>query len=219
MIAAFIRLLLVFVVIVFALACIEKKTDAIVEKIALKNVCRSENDERVATIKGYLWLQDKVSCRGSECQLALRSERYGGDKIDVQIRIGDKPGQMERLPNEYSNSDLKLYTTTGIAKDQDLVELTGKIWFSDFLSSTQCRVEVNSATSVIAASPQPSKLPYVFNGMSGSRESHRFRLFENNMPITKMTQVGSLHLCHPRDPFSYREIKRRDFLRRAHCLQ
>ena len=25
--------------------------------------------------------------------------------------------------------------------------------------------------------------------MTGSRESHRFRLFENNMPITKMTQV------------------------------
>jgi hypothetical protein len=66
---------------------------------------------------------------------------------------------MERLPNEYSNSDLKLYTTTGIAKDQDLVELTGKIWFSDFLSPTQCWVKVNSATSVIAASPQPSILP------------------------------------------------------------
>ena len=159
MIAAFIRLLLVFVVIVFALACIEKKTDAIVEKIALKNVCRSENDERVATIKGYLWLPDKVSCRGSECQLALRSERYGGDKIDVQIRIGDKRGQMGRLPNEYSNSDLKLYTTTGIAKDQDLVELTGKIWFSDFLSHTQCLVEVNSATRVIATSTQQSIVP------------------------------------------------------------
>jgi len=96
MIAAFITFLLVFVVIVFALACIEKKTDAIVEKIALKNVCRSENDERLVTIKGYLWLPHKVSCRGSECQLALRSERYGGDKIDVQIRIGDKPGQKWR---------------------------------------------------------------------------------------------------------------------------
>ena len=66
---------------------------------------------------------------------------------------------MERLPNEYSNSDLKLYTRTGIAKDQDLVELTGKYGSLISLAPHNAGLRSNSATRVIATSTQQSIVP------------------------------------------------------------
>ncbi|MCC7306883.1 MAG: hypothetical protein IT173_04910 [Acidobacteria bacterium] len=152
-----IRLLLVMVI--FDAACI-RKTDIMIEPIAFENVCGSESDGKTAAVKGYLWLPDKVSCRGSKCELELRSSRFGGDKIGIQVQIGDRPGQMERLHGDYSYADLKLHTTTGVAGNEALVELTGKIWFSDLLGAHQCWIEVDSATSVMAVgTPQLKEDP------------------------------------------------------------
>jgi hypothetical protein len=94
MIATISKFLFVFAACMFGLACIEKKADATFEPVAFENVCRAESDGKFVSIKGYLALPPTVSCRGSECQLELRSTQYGGEKIGIEIYVGNRPGQM-----------------------------------------------------------------------------------------------------------------------------
>lgn len=132
-------------------ACVTA-ADRTAEPIEVSDVCKKESSGKFVTLKGYLSLPTTVSCRGQECVIALTSKPYGGAKVALGMKIGDAAGQMDRLPDRYSWSDLKVHTTTGTAGENDLVEVTGKIWYSDFLG-TQCRVDINSASTISGKGP------------------------------------------------------------------
>ena len=151
-----IKLVLVFAAGLLGLTCIENKAPAIVEPIEVENVCRTESDGKIVAVKGYLTLPKEVFCRRGECSLELRSKLYGGERIGIKVQVGNDPGQIDQLHSDYSNADLKLHTTTMIAGNGDLVELTGKIWFSEFLDR-QCWIEVSSARKDIPANHAANK--------------------------------------------------------------
>ena len=102
------------------------------KKVTLNDIC-SQNEEiqlehgDKICFEAYLSLPEFVLI-GQSCEVYAYSNENSPDKrIKFSIIVGEKPNQIHRLDERYSNSDLKILTNNGeIVGFFEKVILTGK---------------------------------------------------------------------------------------------
>jgi len=112
-------------------ACDEKPT--VGAPVTLTNVCDRSNDGKRVAVEGYLSLPSSFT-EGLTSESAPVVIRGGipesGDVTFVWIGYGSGPNSMEKVPDTYSQRDLKVYTMDGAAVGyRDKVRVSGTVAF------------------------------------------------------------------------------------------
>jgi hypothetical protein len=99
----------------------------------LANVCDRENDGKRVALDGYLSLPSSYteSASSQSAPVVIRGAlAQSGDVTFVWIPYGSGPNAMEKVPDEYSQTDLKVYATDGGAIGyKDHVRVSGTVAF------------------------------------------------------------------------------------------
>ncbi|MBN1618763.1 hypothetical protein JW887_05495 [Candidatus Dojkabacteria bacterium] len=85
-------------------------------KIDTGDFCNSKYDDELVAMDGYVELPYFLYC-GSECDLYIVDElgTNSGDGVNAYFLVGDQPGYMEELPDNYLEEDLVVYDIDGNA--------------------------------------------------------------------------------------------------------
>jgi hypothetical protein len=85
--------------------------------IAFTNACQKENDNLYISVEGYLSTGTSLLCSSRDgtraCGLELLDSLDGKNKISVYLEEGTGNSQMEALPKNYSNENLKVHDING----------------------------------------------------------------------------------------------------------
>src|SRR5689334_22977889 len=107
----------VFVVAAFAgaaLACGGGVQDAV--EVDFADICAE--DDRWVTSEGVLTLGDEVNCEAvgdtQSCHILLADPADSSNTVTITLDVGDKPNQMNDIPDNYGDEDLVVHDKNGV---------------------------------------------------------------------------------------------------------
>ena len=116
----------------FTTGCDEAPTAGAPKTLA--TVCDRANDGKRVALDGYLSLPSSFNegVTSESAPVVIRGDvAEAGDVTFAWIPYGSGPNSMEKVPDTYSQKDLKVYATNGGAIGyQDHVRISGKVAFA-----------------------------------------------------------------------------------------
>jgi len=118
-------------VIVFA-ACgsTEKKPPTVGEARDFATVCDKANEGKRVAVAGYLRFPEEVNRKMGLVLRLYKTNGFSGQPIGVSSEIGSQPNQVEFMPKEYTDKDLKVHLANGqVAGFGTKVKVSGDVYF------------------------------------------------------------------------------------------
>lgn len=93
-------------------------------------VCDKANDGQRVAVEGYLLLPDEFTESSSVVLRLYEVLAVDSAKIGVTVQFGTDANQVETVPTQYTDDDLKVHTAGGqVVGYQDKVRVSGKVYF------------------------------------------------------------------------------------------
>lgn len=116
-----------------------KKTPTVGETKAFATVCDKANEGKRVAAEGYLRFPEEVH---PKVGLVLRFYKTGdlsGEPIGVSCEIGTQANQVEFMPKEYTDKDLKVHLANGqVAGFGTKVKVSGDVYYPTVSQEFQC---------------------------------------------------------------------------------
>ena len=108
----------------------EKKPPTVGEMKDFDTVCDKANDGKRVAVVGYLRFPEEVNRKVGLVLRLYKTNDYGGKPVGVSSDIGNKPNQVEFMPKEYTDKDLKVHLMNGqVAGFGTKVKVSGDLYF------------------------------------------------------------------------------------------
>jgi hypothetical protein len=129
-------------VLAFALAACSPSTPTAAEEVGFATACADDNKGQLLAVQGYLRLPDSFTGDQSVVLRLYETADLSGTPIGVQIRFGSEPNQVEMVPLEYSDEDLKVHLADGqVVEFGTPVKVSGKVYFPAVDQDFECGLE------------------------------------------------------------------------------
>ncbi len=136
------RLLIPLSLVVFALAGCGEAAPTVGEAKEFAAACEKTNDGQRVAVDGYLRLPDSFTGDESVVLRLYETDDFAGTPIGVQIKFGTQANQVELVPDEYRDSDLKVHLADGqVAEFGTRVKVSGKVYFPLVDQDFECGLE------------------------------------------------------------------------------
>lgn len=123
-------LALVFVLSFAACGSTEKKPPTVGETKDFGTVCDKTNDGKRIAVIGYLRFPEEVNRKIGLVLRLYKTNDFSGSPIGVSSDIGSQPNQVEFMPKEYTDKDLKVHLANGqVAGFGTKVKVSGDVYF------------------------------------------------------------------------------------------
>jgi hypothetical protein len=126
------RILIGLTVLLALAACgsTQKKPATTGETRDFASVCDKANDGKRIAVEGYLRLPEEVNRKIGPVLRLYKTKDYTGAIIGVSVEIGSQPNQIEFIPQEYTDKDLKVHLVNGqTATFGTKVKVSGDVYF------------------------------------------------------------------------------------------
>lgn len=136
------RIFLALALTSLALFACSSEAPTVGEAKEFSTVCDKSNDgQRVAT-QGYLRLPDSFTGDESVVLRLYEADDFSGPPVGVQIKFGTGANQVEQVPTEYADDDLKVHLSDGqVAGYGTKVKVSGKVYFPAVDQDFDCGLE------------------------------------------------------------------------------
>jgi hypothetical protein len=123
-------LFIVIVLMTLVSGCGGKQAPTTGEARPFANVCDQVNKGKRVSVVGYLRLPQEFTGDMSVVLRLYENDSFAGKPIGVQTDIGSQANQMEAVPMQYSDDDLKVHLAGGqLAQLGTKVKVSGKVYF------------------------------------------------------------------------------------------
>lgn len=124
------RLVLALSLVAMTIAACGDATPTVGEAKAFAAACDKANDGKRIAVEGYLLLPDSFTDSQSVVLRMYESDAFSGTPIGVQMRFGTGANQLEEVPNEYTDDDLKVHLADGqVVGYTTKVRVSGTVYF------------------------------------------------------------------------------------------
>ena len=125
------RVLAFIFVLVFSVCCsTAKKPPTVGETKDFASVCDKANDGKRIAVVGYLRFPDEVNRKIGLVLRLYKTNDFSGPPIGVSSDIGSQPNQVEFMPKEYTDKDLKVHLANGqVSGFGARVKVSGDVYF------------------------------------------------------------------------------------------
>ncbi len=111
-------------------ACGEKKPPTVGETKDFSTVCDKANDGKRVAVEGYLRLPEEVKPKIGLILRMYKTADFSSEPVGVSSDLGSQANQVEMMPKQYTNKDLKVHTADGqIAGFGMRVRVSGDVYF------------------------------------------------------------------------------------------
>jgi len=123
-------LIAIFLVALMCAACsTEKKPPTVGETKDFATVCDKVNEGKRVAVEGYLRFPEEVNRKVGLVLRLYQTPDFNGTPIGVSADIGSQPNQVEFMPKEYTDKDLKVHLANGqIAGFGTKVKVSGDMY-------------------------------------------------------------------------------------------
>lgn len=136
------RIFLTFSLAAVVLAACSDTAPTVGDATEFASVCEKANDGKRVAVAGYLRLPDSFTGEDSVVLRLYATDDFDGPPIGVQIRFGTEANQVEPVPNEYRDDDLKVHLSDGsLAEFGTQVNVSGKVYFPLVDQDFECSLE------------------------------------------------------------------------------
>lgn len=123
-------------------AACSSSTPTAAQEVDFASVCADDNKGQQVGVQGYLRLPESFTGDQSVVLRLYETADLTGTPIGVQIRFGSEANQVEMVPLEYSDEDLKIHLADGqIAEFGSPVKVSGKVYFPAVDQDFDCGLE------------------------------------------------------------------------------
>ena len=126
------RSLIAFTLVLAFAACgsTEKKPPTVGEAKEFATVCEKSNEGKRVAVTGYLRFPEEVNRKIGLVLRLYKTNDFSGQPIGVSSDIGSQPNQVEFMPKEYTDKDLKVHLANGqTAGFGTKVKVSGDVYF------------------------------------------------------------------------------------------
>jgi hypothetical protein len=104
--------------------------------------CDKTNDGKRIALQGYLHFPDSFTGNQSVVLRMYESNDYSGKPIGVQIEFGTQPNQLQTVPDQFTENDLKVHLASGqVAQFGTKVKVSGKVYYPLVGQDFDCSLE------------------------------------------------------------------------------
>jgi len=108
----------------------EKKPPTVGEVKDFDTACDKSNDGKRIAVQGYLRFPEEVNRKVGLVLRLYKTKDFSGKPVGVSVEIGSKPNQVEFMPKEYTDKDLKVHMTDGqVAGFGARVKVSGDVYY------------------------------------------------------------------------------------------
>ena len=108
----------------------EKKPPTVGETKDFDTACDKANDGKRIAVEGYLRFPEEVNRKVGLVLRLYKTKDFTGKPVGVSADIGSKPNQVEFMPKEYTDKDLKVHLTDGqVAGFGTKVKVSGDVYY------------------------------------------------------------------------------------------
>ncbi len=94
------------------------------------NACDKANNGKRVSVEGFLRFPDSFTDSQSVLLRLYESNSYSGTPIGVQIDFGTQANQVEKVPEQYTDNDLKVHLANGqVAPFGTKVKVSGQVYY------------------------------------------------------------------------------------------
>lgn len=109
---------------------------------AFTAACDKTNDGKRIAVEGYLRLPDSFTGDRSVVLRLHAAPDFGGNPVGVQTALGKEANQVENVPKQFSDDDLKVHTADGsLATFGTKVNVSGKVYYPTVSQDFACGLE------------------------------------------------------------------------------
>ena len=126
------RCVLILAIVLSFAACgsTEKKSPTVGGVKDFAVVCDKANDGKRVAVVGYLRFPEEVNRKIGLVLRLYKTNDFSGSPIGVSSDIGSQPNQVEFMPKEYTDKDLKVHLANGqVAGFGAKVKVSGDVYF------------------------------------------------------------------------------------------
>jgi hypothetical protein len=128
--APFLIVLGLFALRLTACGSAEKKPPTVGEARDFATVCDKSNEGKRVALEGYLRFPDEINRKIGLVLRLYPTTEFSGQPVGVSTNIGSGPNQVEFMPKEYSDKDLKVHLANGeVAGFGTKVKVSGDVYF------------------------------------------------------------------------------------------
>ena len=117
----------------------EKKPPTVGEAKEFATVCDKANEGKRVAVEGYLRLPEEVNRKIGPVLRLYPTKEFSGKPVGVSTEIGTQPNQVEFMPKEYTDTDLKVHVADGqVAGFGTKVKVSGDVYYPLVGQEFQC---------------------------------------------------------------------------------
>ena len=136
------NILLALSLLALTLAACSQAAPTVAEEVDFAAVCDTANKGQRVAVQGYLRLPDSFTGDLSVVLRLYETADLSGTPIGVQIRLGTKANQVEQVPAEYNDEDLKVHLSNGqVVEFGTKVKVSGKVYYPQVDQDFECGLE------------------------------------------------------------------------------
>jgi len=136
------RICLLYSLIALFLTACSDTAPTVGEATDFTRVCEQANEGKRLAVTGYIRLPDSFSGDSSVMLRLYETDNYRGTPIGVQTIFGTEANQLEQVPYQYQDSDLKVHLSDGsVAEFGTPVKVSGKVYFPLVDQEFECGLE------------------------------------------------------------------------------
>lgn len=126
----------------FVLAACGESAPTVGEAAEFAGACDKANDGKRIAIEGFLRFPDSFTGDQSVVLRLYETGQLDGKPVGVQTRFGGEANQVEMVPDQYSDDDLKVHVAGGqLAQFGTKVKVSGKVYYPLVEQDFDCGLE------------------------------------------------------------------------------
>jgi len=109
---------------------------------SIAEVCQESNNGKLKNVSGYIGASPTATFCTTTCNLKLRAQKgVEGREMDATFAIGTDNNELEELPNEFTDKDIRIKDDTGKQiHGGDVVRITGRVSVSHSGRNLSCSI-------------------------------------------------------------------------------
>lgn len=117
----------------------EKKPPTVGETKDFSAVCDKANEDKRVAVEGYLRFPEEVHRKIGLVLRLYKTADFSSEPVGVSSEIGSQANQVEFMPKEYTDKDLKVHTADGqVAGFGMRVRVSGDVYFPSVKQEFKC---------------------------------------------------------------------------------
>ncbi len=136
------RILISLCLAAFLLTACAETPPTVGELKTLATACDKVNDGKRIAVVGYLRLPDEFTSQESVVLRLYETDEFSGTPVGVTLHFGSEANQIEMVPDEYADEDLKVHLADGqLSGYGEKVKVSGKVYYPLVDQDFECGLE------------------------------------------------------------------------------